>query len=102
MQLEVGTTKATVWYMLMCSNRCIVTEQELDIPSDMTPLSSALWSAEEACFMLDVKGNVYLVSGGFSYPLALVWLRWFVEMGPVAIVGLTLNLTYVDDSNSFR
>lgn len=51
-----------VWYLLMCNEKCVVTQQKVNSPKGMKAFSAVLWSADGAFFILDVYGNIYIVS----------------------------------------
>lgn len=59
--MGIGTTRINVWHLLMCADKCTVIGQKVISHPDMAPFSAVLWSGEGVFFILDVRGNVYLV-----------------------------------------
>lgn len=61
-QLATQANKMIVWDLLMFGNKCTMIQHNVKLKKDAEQLSTCLWNSDGLCFVLDVLGNVYIVS----------------------------------------
>lgn len=65
-QLRKNTKELYFWDLLTCGKKSIVQKHKIRMPtSDMLPLSDIVWTSENAMFLVDIQGNVFMVQYNF-------------------------------------
>lgn len=61
-QLEKVSKKLFVWDLHICYNRFLLFQHEVVLPKTANNICDMVWSSEDALYLIDSIGNIFIVS----------------------------------------